>query len=240
MRALNSMVAATLLLTLSALSGLATAKFLSADPVKTNPNTGANFNRYTYGNNNPYLFTDPDGRNAIVKQMKDGSVDISIPVNFTGPGATAANINAAKADIAAKWSGTQTVGGKQTTVNVQVVAVDKNTPAKAINNIVMTTGPTSNTKSQGSSFVRGGNTGEWNTTSPGMASGEAAHEGGHLMGAKDHYTSGVDAAGNRTTTASPGWGGNLMGDNLSPTTTVNAANFTEIMASKGNVYEKEK
>lgn len=34
----------------------------SNDPVKANPNTGASFNRYSYANNNPYKFTDPDGR----------------------------------------------------------------------------------------------------------------------------------------------------------------------------------
>jgi hypothetical protein len=32
------------------------------DPVGPDPNTGANFNRYSYANNNPYRFTDPDGR----------------------------------------------------------------------------------------------------------------------------------------------------------------------------------
>lgn len=37
-------------------------RFLSVDPVTANPNTGANFNRYWYANNNPYKFTDPDGR----------------------------------------------------------------------------------------------------------------------------------------------------------------------------------
>lgn len=40
----------------------ASARFVSADPVQADPNTGANYNRYWYGNNNPYRFTDPDGR----------------------------------------------------------------------------------------------------------------------------------------------------------------------------------
>lgn len=34
----------------------------SNDPVTADPNTGANFNRYYYANNNPYRFKDPDGR----------------------------------------------------------------------------------------------------------------------------------------------------------------------------------
>lgn len=37
-------------------------RFLSVDPVTADGNTGGNFNRYWYTNNNPYGFTDPDGR----------------------------------------------------------------------------------------------------------------------------------------------------------------------------------
>ena len=37
-------------------------RFLSMDPVTADANTGGNFNRYWYANNNPYKFTDPDGR----------------------------------------------------------------------------------------------------------------------------------------------------------------------------------
>jgi hypothetical protein len=36
--------------------------FMSVDPVLTDNNTGDSFNRYNYANNNPYRYTDPDGR----------------------------------------------------------------------------------------------------------------------------------------------------------------------------------
>jgi hypothetical protein len=39
-------------------------RFLSVDPVTTDAATGSSFNRYVYGNNNPYKFKDPDGRFA--------------------------------------------------------------------------------------------------------------------------------------------------------------------------------
>jgi RHS repeat-associated protein len=37
-------------------------RFLSVDPVVTDANTGASFNRYAYVNNSPYKYVDPDGR----------------------------------------------------------------------------------------------------------------------------------------------------------------------------------
>jgi len=37
-------------------------RFLSGDPAPVDAKMGANFNRYWYANNNPYKFTDPDGR----------------------------------------------------------------------------------------------------------------------------------------------------------------------------------
>ena len=42
----------------------AIGRFLSADPMAADGRTGGNFNRYWYANNNPYRFTDPDGRQA--------------------------------------------------------------------------------------------------------------------------------------------------------------------------------
>ncbi|WP_274348964.1 RHS repeat domain-containing protein [Xanthomonas campestris] len=37
-------------------------RFISADPINPSPKTAANFNRYKYAANNPYLNIDPDGR----------------------------------------------------------------------------------------------------------------------------------------------------------------------------------
>ncbi|UHQ22625.1 Ig-like domain-containing protein [Lysobacter sp. 5GHs7-4] len=39
-------------------------RFLSVDPVAADKINGSNFNRYWYANNNPYKFTDPDGRQS--------------------------------------------------------------------------------------------------------------------------------------------------------------------------------
>ncbi len=39
-------------------------RFLSTDPVAADPNSGGNFNRYWYANDNPYRYTDPTGMSA--------------------------------------------------------------------------------------------------------------------------------------------------------------------------------
>lgn len=63
---------AALSLALVTMSGVAEARWLSVDPVKANPSNGQNFNRYYYANNNPYRFTDPDGRRIkLVNASKD-------------------------------------------------------------------------------------------------------------------------------------------------------------------------
>lgn len=45
-------------------------RFLSIDPVATTPN-GANFNRYGYAKDNPYRYTDPDGRKIVISGTDD-------------------------------------------------------------------------------------------------------------------------------------------------------------------------
>ncbi len=53
-------------------------RFLSTDPVMVNTTDGSNFNRYSYANNNPYKYVDPDGRFA------DTAIDVGYALYDTG------------------------------------------------------------------------------------------------------------------------------------------------------------
>lgn len=52
----------------------AVGRFLSTDPVGFSDSNPFTFNRYAYGNNNPYKYTDPDGRESYL---------VSRPLSFS-------------------------------------------------------------------------------------------------------------------------------------------------------------
>lgn len=49
-------------------------RFLSIDPIVADSDAGTNFNRYYYAENNPYKYTDPDGRLAFVVPIAVGAL----------------------------------------------------------------------------------------------------------------------------------------------------------------------
>ena len=59
---MRTLILATLTVSLGTFCGNTQARWLSVDPVQAQPNKPFTFNRYHYAANNPYKFTDPDGR----------------------------------------------------------------------------------------------------------------------------------------------------------------------------------
>jgi len=59
-------------------------RFLSVDPVSADLNTGANFNRYAYANNNPYKYTDPDGRFGVVGALIGAGIEAGLQIATEG------------------------------------------------------------------------------------------------------------------------------------------------------------
>ncbi|RYF46685.1 MAG: RHS repeat-associated core domain-containing protein, partial [Cytophagaceae bacterium] len=63
-------------------------RFLSIDPVTTDANTSASFNRYAYANNSPYSYLDPDGRdtyrvNRDLRIFGSSARSINNPISHT-------------------------------------------------------------------------------------------------------------------------------------------------------------
>jgi RHS repeat-associated protein len=69
-------------------------RFLSVDPVTTDAITGGHFNRYTYADNKPYKYVDPDGRSPVhaglkVLDLALSSIEIMSAFHTGGAGAGA-------------------------------------------------------------------------------------------------------------------------------------------------------
>jgi len=108
-------------------------RFYSNDPIGFRD--VHSFNRYVYANNNPYKYTDPDGKDAMITFNKNGSLQIDIPTKFSGSGATPSNISAIKNAVSKTWSGTYAINGKDTQVNVAITDIGSGGP---VNDITLT------------------------------------------------------------------------------------------------------
>jgi RHS repeat-associated protein len=57
-------------------------RFLSVDPVTTSAKDGSSFNRYAYAQDNPYKYSDPDGRNP--KLAVDFALNVALNLATSG------------------------------------------------------------------------------------------------------------------------------------------------------------
>lgn len=60
-------------------------RFLSVDPVVADAKTGRSFNRYAYAENNPYRYTDPDGRDTNPVTGESRILDRDLRTNASNP-----------------------------------------------------------------------------------------------------------------------------------------------------------
>jgi len=174
-------------------------RFLSVDPVTAYSDPVRFFNRYRYASNNPYSFTDPDGRAdyynfpngvVVVIQHYDNKSQFS---------------NAQIEGQASKFNG-PTSSGKN-----MVVMFRSGTGSDAVKittNQALSDAPGSNNRSHADK-INGRNV---EIAPDAVGAITAGHEMGHTMGAGDQYSGGIDANGQQLSSDVPGTQGAIMRD----------------------------
>lgn len=176
----------------------AIGRFTGIDPKGVDENDFHGFNRYAYGDNNPYKNFDPDGR-AVESIHLDKNNNVRIVIAMSYKGITPAQIADNNAAIVAAFSGKK---GKYA-VDVTVVPEKGSTFA----NFVTVNGGSGSAETNGNG---GRKTTMYRTDSLGASFKDVLlHEVGHEMGAQHQYSIIRGVA-----TPNPGYENSIMGNTM--------------------------
>jgi RHS repeat-associated protein len=173
-------------------------RFLSTDPVDPDPQTGMNFNRYAYAENNPYSRIDRNGRVGELFWSAPDQVTYTVRYVVVPKGDAALRVtpNEINDAIGKAFSGTTSLNGLDVTVKAQAVLADGSTQHSNVLNVVSdTNGVTRSGRSETNAI--GGAQITVGASGPNVATAATiAHElGGHAGGAGDQYAGGIDVHG---------------------------------------------
>jgi RHS repeat-associated protein len=179
-------------------------RWLSLDPLMAKYPFLSPFN---YCENNPVVFIDPDGKDAIITiNAKDKTITISTTIYLKGKGATNEVSATMQADIMQDWN----IGAKYTDKDGNEFAVkfDVNVKVKERGDRLKSGDNIVRVKNNVSRSYSGGNKGTWRGKGTDgndlrKDSDPAPHEFGHFIGLKDRYD-------RKTSDAHVGWIGNVM------------------------------
>lgn len=180
-------------------------RFLSTDAKAIDTSNGHNFSRYWYGNNNPYSYIDPDGRDAALYWASATHVTVTIPYSMNGvtPSFTTTQINL---QAPMTLSGVADYQGRMIVVKT-VTVVDANGAGKSGVNAITVIPTTAGVTRTGTSETNkiGGNQITLGAKGPEAATKYTAlHEIAHAAGAGDQYKGGLAVDGTTLPSDVPG------------------------------------
>lgn len=182
-------------------------RFISTDPARLSAANLHNFTRYTYANNNPYLFIDENGKEASLYWRSPSSVTATIKYSTAGVSAGYSMVSVAKA-AESRLSGLVNVDGTIVNVTTKVQFDAAQAPGSTLVVVVPDTAAVTQSGREETNRI-GGDVVTLSAANPNPEA--AAHEFGHVAGAGDQYKGGVDVNGKTLPADVPG-PSNLMKD----------------------------
>lgn len=108
-------------------------RFYSNDPVGFEPDNIHSFGRYTYGNNNPYKYTDPDGKKSMpTVRMPSVGDKLANMFGFSSAAEGNASVEQAKADMAAAMPSKDTVHAVANATSLTLAVAAATTPCTVV------------------------------------------------------------------------------------------------------------